>query len=226
MANMDVLVSQRFQSLEQKSRTSVAEYVWIDASGHTRSKARTLERAKTMSVDALPTWTFDGSSTWQAPGDDSEVLLQPVAMYPDPFRPGGNNNILVLCECLTPADRSPIASNTRHAAAAIFDREASSSKSQPWFGLEQEYTLFNLDKVTPLGWPEGGFPAPQGPYYCGASSTHGRAVPEAHFQACLYAGLDIFGINAEVCPGQWEVLRPTSSRPYFQIHSHQPNSAK
>ena len=66
--------------------------------------------------------------------------------------------------------------------------------------LFQEYTLFNLDKRTPLGWPKGGYPAPQGPYYCavGAENSFGRLAVEAHYKACLFAGLKISGINAEV----------------------------
>merc|ERR1712157_472342 len=143
---------------------------------------------------------FDGSSTGQAPGEDSEVLLRPVAIFADPFR--GGDNILVMCECLSPK-MEPIPSNTRHAAKAIFDQKL---EEKPWFGIEQEYTLFEKDGRTPLGWPSGGYPGPQGPYYCSAGTdcSFGRSVMEAHYEACLYAGIEISGTNAEVMPGQWE----------------------
>ena len=43
-----------------------------------------------------------------------------------------------------------------------------------------------------------------GPYYCGvgANKVYGREVMEAHYRACLYAGVKISGTNAEVMPAQ------------------------
>ena len=76
-----------------------------------------------------------------------------------------------------------------------------------WFGLEQEFTLFNLDEKTPLGWPVGGMPSrAQGPYYCsvGPENNFGRAITESLYKACLYAGINISGVNGEVMPGQQE----------------------
>ena len=60
---------------------------------------------------------------------------------------------------------------------------------------------------SPLGFPEGGgFPGPQGPYYCGVGTGRisGRDIVEEHTQACIDAGLKISGTNPEVMPGQWE----------------------
>jgi glutamine synthetase len=38
----------------------------------------------------------------------------------------------------------------------------------------------------------------------GASNCYGRLVQDAHYKACLFAGVTISGTNAEVAPGQWE----------------------
>ncbi|KAJ4761657.1 Glutamine synthetase [Rhynchospora pubera] len=57
-----------------------------------------------------------------------------------------------------------------------------------------------------LNWHVGGYHGPQGPYYCaiGADKAFGRDIVDAHYKACLYAGINISGINGEVMPGQWE----------------------
>lgn len=93
------------------------------------------------------------------------------------------------------------ATNHRH---SCMNTLAKCPNEDPWFGLEQEYTM--LDPVThrPLGWPAQGYPGPQGPYYCGvgASRTFGRPVADIHLSACILAGLKVTGTNYEVMPGQ------------------------
>ena len=200
--NLDFDVYQRYMSLPLDHVDYVqVEYVWIGGDGSDlRSKTKTMKNPA--SIADIPVWNFDGSSTKQASGDDSEVLLRPVKMVPDPFRRGKNK--IVLCECLRP-DMTPVENNTRAGAMKIFSKDKVVAEA-PWYGIEQEYTLFHTDKRTPLGWPVGGYPGPQGPYYCGVGveSAFGRYIAECHYRACLYAGIMISGINAEVMPGQWE----------------------
>ena len=139
-------------------------------------------------------WSFDGSSTQQAEGNDSDCLLKPVAIFPDPDR---SNGYLVMTEVLN-ADGTPHESNGR---ATIDDDD-----NDFWFGFEQEYFLNDPTTNLPLGFPENGYPAPQGQYYCsvGAKNAFGRDIVEDHLDQCLEAGINVEGINAEVATGQWE----------------------
>lgn len=179
-----------------------AEYIWLDGNvpvRQMRSKARVLELPKNPKVSDFPDWSFDGSSTGQAVGHDSDCIIKAVNFVKDPFRKEG---YLVMCEVYTPDGQSEHESNSRAQLRAVL--EAGADKTDPWIGFEQEYTLFKRN--VPLGWPEHGYPAPQGPYYCGVGSEQifGRNLVEEHARLCIEAGLIIYGINAEVMPGQWE----------------------
>jgi glutamine synthetase len=172
------------------------EYIWLDGYQPTqslRSKTK-IEKDFGGTLKDCPAWSFDGSSTEQAPGGSSDCLLKPVFLAKDPQRKDG---YLVMCEVLS-ADGKPHASNGR---ALIEDDD-----NDFWFGFEQEYFLWNPTTNKPFGFPAGGFPGPQGPYYCsvGANNAYGRNIVEEHLDACLEAGLNVEGINAEVAAGQWE----------------------
>ena len=65
-----------------------------------------------------------------------------------------------------------------------------------------------MDPATgkPLGFPAGGYPGPQGPYYCGVGGQNvfGRDFKDEHLDLCIAAGLNVEGTNGEVAAGQWE----------------------
>jgi len=179
---------------------TMAEYLWIDGTAPTqklRSKTKILDRP-IQHLGEFPEWGFDGSSTMQATGDKSDCLLKPVSYMRDPIR--GDHHSIVMCEVMK-ADGAVHPSNTRAYLREVAEMYAN---QEAWFGIEQEYTFF--DGAKPLGWPDHGFPAPQGGYYCGvgADEVFGRAIVEEHMEACLKAGIMLSGINAEVMPGQWE----------------------
>ncbi len=166
------------------------EYIWIGGNGEFRSKNKIhmLDKPSTsIAMEDIPEWNYDGSSTQQAQGIDTEVILKPVKYVVSPFPLKHCDSYLVLCET-THSDRN--------IANRIFDLKL---ESKPWFGLEQEYFMIG-DSIS-------NDTEHQGPYYCGVGKgKHAleRQVALEHLDACLYAGLEISGINAEVAHCQWE----------------------
>lgn len=176
-----------------------AMYIWIDGTGEgLRCKTKTLDFVPKSHED-LPIWNYDGSSTGQAEGSNSDMYIKPCAMFKDPFRRGDHK--LIMCEVFK-YDMTKAETNFRNECNAVMER---AKDSEPWFGFEQEYTFLAQDSH-PFGWPVMGYPGPQGDYYCGvgADKAYGRDIVEAHYRACLYAGIEISGTNAEGMPAEWE----------------------
>jgi glutamine synthetase len=172
------------------------EYIWLDGKKpipELRGKTQIKSFDKTPTLADMPLWGFDGSSTMQAEGKSSDCILKPVALYPDASR---KDAFIVLSEVMHP-DGTPHSTNMR--ATAPDDGDI-------WFGFEQEYFLYKDGR--PLGFPENGYPGPQGPYYCGVGYKYmgrvARTIVEEHLELCLAAGINHEGINAEVAKGQWE----------------------
>nr|VDD60939.1 unnamed protein product [Brassica oleracea] len=130
-------------------------------------------------------------------GDSGRIPPTAFFYYLSPdlyFIMNSGNNILVMCDAYTPAG-NPIPTNKKHNAAKIFSNSKVVSEEPcyyflPQYGIEEEYTLMQKG----------------GPYYCGvgADKAIGRDNMDAHYKACLYAGIGISGVNGEVMPGQWE----------------------
>jgi len=189
------------------------EYIWIDNNNKLRSKTKRDARINPLRKDpitnktwlskaGLPEWNCDGSSCGLAGNDATDVILKPQAVFKDPFRRDGES-YLVLCDCYD-ANNKPVDSNTRYRACGIFyNKQVRYAK--PWFGLEQEYVIYDNKTGRPYGWDKYD-PKEQGQYYCGVGSQNsfGRKIVDKHYEYCLYAGVKISGINSEVMPSQWE----------------------
>lgn len=228
-----------------KKVSAVVEYIWQDAENNFRSKTRIIHSKavevvdsygkKTVQHQLLPgIWNYDGSSTGQARTKDSEILLVPQMMVPDPFNVKHNSSsmfyYLLLCDTYHPSKGDkliPTKQNTRYKADEIFAKDKT-YKQYPWFGLEQEYVIY-ATKENSLGipvctfegrkgfWSKGskslGLKLPstftergQEKYYCGTGTdnVYGRKLVEFHFNLCLIAGIPLSGKNGEVGPCQWE----------------------
>lgn len=195
------------------------EYIWLDGSNpqQIRSKTKIVEKDTSLfhkpehnvkknllsfwkkNPDNLPMWNFDGSSTGQAETSKSELLLKPVNIFLDPFK---ENGFIVVAEVLN-IDGTPHLTNTR---SKMTDLVSKYEGQETMWGFEQEYFIYDNKTNRPVGWPEQGFPKPQGPFYCavGGNNIAGREFVEEHAALCEKIGLEISGINAEVALGQWE----------------------
>jgi len=212
-------------TIENPLKLVVAEYVFIDGFGKTRSKTRIINgkiysgqeaRGLIFSIDI---WNVDGSSTGQSVTGNSDVILVPRCTFNDPFNTSTSEvkYYLVMCEVLN-SDGSPHVSNNRAKLFSVMSRlgEQCLMENEPWFGIEQEYAILqnNGDK-DPYGWStdtinmhlRGGIKTPEeGIFYCGvgANCAFGRAIAMDHMNKCIQACVAICGINSEVAPSQWE----------------------
>jgi glutamine synthetase len=190
----------------------ILEYVWIDAFGGLRSKTKVLPNIKYIDNN-VPEWNFDGSSTGQATGFKSDIILRHKEIFRDPFRRNIRNHYdenvncyLIMCDTYLP-NGQPHATNTR---AKCVELESKTMDLIPYFGIEQEYILYDTTTHLPYNWTSKDLPSEklkeQGPFYCGSGGDRvfGRDIAEEHLEHCLYAGIEICGINAEVTPSQWE----------------------
>jgi len=175
---------------------TICEYIWIGGDGELRSKTRVLQLDKAV----YPEWNYDASSTGQLSSDgNTEGILKPVAVFKNPLRKFDYAySMLVLCDTYD-INNVPLTTNHRYKANNIFNKNLN---EEPWFGLEQEYFI-TCDNDFEGGYAEKYINTFD--HYCGnASIPEERQIVEEHFNACLEAGLNISGINAEVATFQWE----------------------
>jgi glutamine synthetase len=207
--------SMSVHNISGETKLVVAEYVFIDGFGKTRSKTRIIQgkiipgqkaRGLMFSIDV---WNVDGSSTGQSETDKSDIILMPRALFNDPFNhyTSGIQYCLVMCDIID-LDGRPHSSNSRAELFRILTQlgENKINDEEPWFGIEQEYVIYDAATSAPYKWQQTTYSSKQGPFYCGVGGNvvFGREIAMEHMNKCIAAGIAICGINSEVAPSQWE----------------------
>lgn len=180
----------------------ILEYIWLDCNNKFRSKTKVTplknidETKGLLNPISYPIWNYDGSSTGQATTKDSEVLLKPDYVCKDPFR---NNEMAYIVLCSLYTNDQPHRDNTRSIAEKIFKQKPD---AKPMYGFELEFFVYQDGK--PIGFKEE--MKSQADYYCGVGTDNaiGRTYIEDVLGKCLFAGINLTGLNAEVAPSQWE----------------------
>lgn len=171
----------------------VAEYVWLDGKGQTRSKVKTMNTSPE-TADDCTIWTFNGTPCDQAEPSSSDVYLVPRKVFRDPFR--GAPHVMVICECIT-SGMEPAKGNYRAECADVMEKYRS---ADPWFGLEQEYIMCDKEGVI--------LPVATSDAYCGRGALNlpnkMREIMGDHYAMCLSAGIKISGMNCESAQSQAE----------------------
>ena len=188
-----------------ETKSLILEYIWLDGKMNLRSKYKTIKiNDNDLNIDQ---WTYDGKSTYQIDSDDSEVILNPIAFYNNPFFEKGQS-LLVLCDTFYERNTKfiPTSTNRRILAREIFLKR---KELEPWFEIKQEYFMmcneYTYASSTPLFFKNPKQPKEQGDYYCGVGNQNiiMRSLAEKHYLFCITAGINISGMNAEIAPNQW-----------------------
>tara|TARA_B100000925_G_C21988564_1_gene465704 strand:- start:695 stop:1819 length:1125 start_codon:yes stop_codon:yes gene_type:complete len=211
----------------------IIEYVWLDKESNLRSKSRTIGPDFLLDINLEDyinrdlnkiqidkdlskklQWSYDGSSTGQAPGENSEIIINPVYIiknnyYNEKF----DTNIYFIALCQTfDHTLKPLENNNYSKLISYLDRD---EDKMPYFGFEQEFFIMQLNEYNysqsinqPVGYnsPDTNNQETQ-QYYCGngASNIFERELVNIVYYNGLKSGLTLSGTNAEVAIGQWEI---------------------